>query len=151
MLPAWYGFASGVTAAGLGAAQLKEMAQGSDFFAMVLSNMELALAQSDMELAADYAALFPDVTARTRIFDAIRREWDQATGLVLAARGAGKLLEAQPEVADAVALGKVRVDPLNRLQIELLSRRRGGDEDERIHLGLHLTVNGIAAALRSTG
>jgi phosphoenolpyruvate carboxylase len=151
MLPAWYGFASGVRAAGLSPQTLREMAQGSDFFATVLSNMELALAQSDMGLAAQYAALFPEAEARVRIFDAIRREWDLACELVMAARNSTALLETQPEVADAVDLGRGRVDPLNRLQIELLSRRRRGDDDPRVRLGLHLTVSGIAAALRSTG
>jgi phosphoenolpyruvate carboxylase len=151
MLPAWYGFASGVQAAGISKQTLREMAQGSSFFAAVLSNMELGLAQSDMDLAHDYAALFPEVEARSRIFDAVRREWDDARSLVIGARGGSNLLDSQPELADAVELSRMRVDPLNRLQIELLSRRRGGDADERVHLGLHLTVSGIAAALRSTG
>lgn len=151
MLPAWYGFASGVRAAGLSVSTLREMGQGSDFFATVLSNMELALSQSDMDLAAQYAALFPDAEARARIFEAVRREWEAACELTLSVRGTTSLLQAQPEVADAVALGRVRVDPLNRLQIELLARRRRGEDDPRLRLGLNLTVSGIAAALRSTG
>ncbi|WP_369015082.1 phosphoenolpyruvate carboxylase, partial [Escherichia coli] len=43
------------------------------------------------------------------------------------------------------------VDPLNHLQLELLARRRGGDQSEGVRLGVQLTVNGIAAGLRNTG
>jgi phosphoenolpyruvate carboxylase len=43
------------------------------------------------------------------------------------------------------------IDPLNELQIELIRRRRGGDEDPRIAEGIHLTINGIAAGLRNSG
>jgi len=37
------------------------------------------------------------------------------------------------------------------LQVELIRRFRTGEEDERIKLGIHLSINGIAAGLRNTG
>ncbi|MCR5880867.1 phosphoenolpyruvate carboxylase [Phenylobacterium sp. J367] len=43
------------------------------------------------------------------------------------------------------------MDPLNHLQIELIGRRRRGDEDEAVREGIHLTINGVAAGLRNTG
>jgi phosphoenolpyruvate carboxylase len=50
-----------------------------------------------------------------------------------------------------VALAGLSVDPLNHLQLELLARRRAGDQDENIRLAIQLTVAGIAAGLRNTG
>jgi len=40
---------------------------------------------------------------------------------------------------------------LNHLQIELIRRRRRGDDDEDVREGVHLTINGIAAGLRNSG
>ena len=70
---------------------------------------------------------------------------------MLAIRGASRLLDNQPELAESVALAAEAVDPLNHLQVELLSRRRAGDDDPRLRLAIQLTVAGIAAGLRNTG
>ena len=45
------------------------------------------------------------------------------------------------------------LDPLNHLQVELIDRRRklGDNEDPRVHRGIHLSINGVAAGLRNTG
>jgi phosphoenolpyruvate carboxylase len=151
MLPGWYGFASGVERAGLSVEQLRDLAGNFDFFASLLSNMELALAQSHMGIAAQYVALSPDPANANRIFEAIKREHDAAQRIALEIRGGTTLLDNQPELAESVALAGLSVDPLNHLQLELLSRRRGGDQDENIRLAIQLTVAGIAAGLRNTG
>jgi phosphoenolpyruvate carboxylase len=151
MLPGWYGFAGGAKRAGLTTAELSELHAEDDFFATLLSNMELALAQSDMTMAEKYAALCPDAELRGRVFDAVRREHDAAVELALAIRGGSSLLDNQPDLAESVALAAEAVDPLNHLQLELLARRRAGDEDERVRLAIQLTVAGVAAGLRNTG
>ncbi|MDB5455389.1 MAG: phosphoenolpyruvate carboxylase [Caulobacter sp.] len=151
MLPGWYGFASGVARAGLSTAQLQDLAGDFDFFASMLSNMELALAQSHMGIAARYVALAPDQAAAQRIFEAIKVEHAAASALALAVRDGASLLDNQPELAESVALAGLSVDPLNHLQLELLARRRGGDQDEEVRLAIQLTVAGIAAGLRNTG
>lgn len=151
MLPGWFGFASGVERAGLSIPQLQDLAGGFDFFASLLSNMELALAQSHMGIAARYVALSPDPANATRIFETIKVEHEAAQRLALAIRGGTSLLDNQPELAESVALASVSVDPLNHLQLELLSRRRSGDQDEAVRLAIQLTVAGIAAGLRNTG
>jgi phosphoenolpyruvate carboxylase len=151
MLPGWYGFASGVERAGLSVQQLRDLAGGFDFFASLLSNMELALAQSHMGIAAQYVALSPDPANANRIFETIKREHDAAQRIALEIRSGTTLLDNQPELAESVALAGLSVDPLNHLQLELLSRRRGGDQDENVRLAIQLTVAGIAAGLRNTG
>jgi phosphoenolpyruvate carboxylase len=151
MLPGWYGFASGVERAKLSVGQLQDLAGGFDFFASLLSNMELALAQSHMGIAAQYVALSQDPANANRIFETIKREHDAARSLALEIRGGTSLLDNQPELAESVALAGLSVDPLNHLQLELLSRRRGGDQDEAVRLAIQLTVAGIAAGLRNTG
>ncbi|NBB15325.1 phosphoenolpyruvate carboxylase [Caulobacter sp. SLTY] len=150
MLPGWYGLAGGAARAGLEAGRLAELAGEFEIVETLLSNMELALAQSDMDLAARYAALCDDASAGP-IFDEIRREHDAAVDLALAIRGGTALLDDRPELAESVALAAGSVRPLNHLQLELLSRRRGGDDSEETRLAIQLTVTGIAAGLRNTG
>jgi phosphoenolpyruvate carboxylase len=151
MIPGWYGFASSVRAAKPDIAVLRAMASEWPFFETLLSNMEFALAQSDMEIAAGYAALAPDQKAAARAFGLIRDEWGAVRDLVLEIKRADTLLGSQPELAESVALSRPILAPLNHLQIELLSRRRRGETGEQIELGIQLTVNGIAAGLRNTG
>ena len=151
MLPGWYGFASGVERAGLSTGQLQDLAGDFDFFASLLSNMELALAQSHMGIAARYVALSPDQDNAQRIFETIKREHDKAAEIALAIRGGSSLLDNQPDLAESVALAGHSVDPLNHLQLELLARRRGGEQAEDVRLAIQLTVAGIAAGLRNTG
>jgi phosphoenolpyruvate carboxylase len=131
--------------------QLADLSDEYDFFAALLSNMELALAQSDMTIAARYAALAADVPGSAAIMDTIRREHDRAIELALSIRGGGKLLDDRPDLAESVELAAAAVDPLNHLQLELLSRRRKGDQDEQLRLAIQLTVAGVAAGLRNTG
>jgi phosphoenolpyruvate carboxylase len=151
MLPGWYGLAGGAARAGLGAGRLGELAGKFDIVETLLSNMELALAQADMALAARYAGLCEDRALATPIFDAIRREHDDAVALALAIRGGTSLLDDRPDLAESVALAAGSVNPLNHLQLELLSRRRKGDDSEETRLAIQLTVTGIAAGLRNTG
>ena len=151
MLPGWYGFAGGVERAGLTVPQLADLSDEFDFFAALLSNMELALAQSSMDIATRYAKLAADVPNAQAIMDTIRREHDRASEIALSIRGGRKLLDDRPDLQESVELAAAAVDPLNHLQLELLSRRRKGDEDEQLRLAIQLTVAGVAAGLRNTG
>ena len=143
--------AAGVKQAGTSVNQLQDMAGSWGFLDTFLANMAVALAQSDMDIAKAYAGLAPDKAAAERIFAKIAKEWAEANALLLAIRGTTGLLDDQTELAASIALSRPCLDPLNRLQIELLSRRRRGETSDSIQLGIQLTLNGIAAALRNTG
>ena len=43
------------------------------------------------------------------------------------------------------------LEPLHHLQVEMLRRRRDGDDDELVRRCIHLTINGLAAGLRNSG
>lgn len=89
MLPAWYGFAGGAAKAGLSAVDLRNLSE-DQVFATLVSNMEVALAQSDMTIAAKYAALHAGAAGEA-IFGRIRDEHAAACELVLAIRGGSDL------------------------------------------------------------
>jgi phosphoenolpyruvate carboxylase len=70
--------------------------------------------------------------------------------------GAGERLASNPLLARSIQNRFAYLDPLNHLQVELIHRHRSLSKepdkiDPRVHRGIHLTINGIAAGLRNTG
>jgi phosphoenolpyruvate carboxylase len=104
-----------------------------------------------MTIARRYAALVPDRALADGIFAAIQAEWDRTHAAVLAITGQEALLGGQPELDRLIRLRMPYVEPLNHLQIELIRRRRAGDDDPRVREGILLALNGVAAGLRNSG
>ncbi len=150
MLPGWYGAGSAL-AAFADRGLLAEMVAAWPFLAATLSNLEMVLAKSNMRVAARYATLVPDAALRDRVFARITSGWETTRDALLALTGEAELLDRTPALQQAVRMRLPYIDPLNELQVELIRRRRGGDTDERIAEGIHLSINGIAAGLRNSG
>jgi len=66
-----------------------------------------------------------------------------------------ELPDANPLLKRSIRNRFPYLDPLNHVQVELLRRHRDAAEaggiDERIRLGIHISINGIAAGLRNSG
>ena len=149
MLPGWYGFGSAVQ--GVDMAELKAMAAEWPFFRTLVQNMEMIMAKADMSIARRYADLVPDTALADRIYGALVSEWDRTRDAVLAITGQDDLLGDQPELERLIRLRLPYIEPLNHLQVELIRRRRAGDDDPRVREGILLTINGVAAGLRNSG
>lgn len=150
VLPGWYGFASGVKAAGLTENELKEMAKW-DFFDVFLANMEMALAKTDMDVAESYLVLATEPEEARRIFARIREEFDDTVSLILRIRNASTLLSTHERLRGQIERSRPLLDALNRLQVYLIAKLRDGNDHKLVQLAAQLTVNGIASALRNTG
>ncbi|WP_427790034.1 phosphoenolpyruvate carboxylase [Brevundimonas diminuta] len=149
MLPGWFGFGSAVQ--GEDPAELRAMAETWPFFRTVVQNMEMVMAKADMAIARRYAGLVPDAALAGRIHAAIRAEWDRTVAAVLSITGQQSLLGGQPELDRLIRQRLPYVEPLNHVQIELIRRRRAGDDDPRVRNGILLAINGVAAGLRNSG
>jgi phosphoenolpyruvate carboxylase len=130
---------------------LQTMYREWPFFQMLLSNMDMVLAKSDIAIASRYAQLVSDNELRTRIFSRLRAEWQRTIDALLAIMGQQSLLETNPLLARSIRNRFPYLDPLNHMQIELLKRYRAGDTGDEVVTGIHLTINGIAAGLRNSG
>jgi phosphoenolpyruvate carboxylase len=159
-LPGWYGFGSAVQeflnqpkAADKKAALslLQKMYKEWPFFRTLLSNMDMALAKSDLALASRYSQLVPDVRLRKRIFGAIETEWNKTVEALNLVTGEKVRLAKNPALARSIRNRFPYIDPLHHLQVELVRRYRAGKHDERVQRGIHIAINGIAAGLRNTG
>ena len=149
MLPGWFGFGSAIQGADLG--ELKTMARDWPFFRTLVQNMEMILAKSDMSIARRYAALVPDRALAERIFGEIQSEWTRTRDAVLTITDQTELLAGQPELDRLIRMRMPYVEPLNHVQIELIRRRRAGDDDPRVREGILVAINGVAAGLRNSG
>jgi phosphoenolpyruvate carboxylase len=159
-LPGWFGFGSAVEeflnhpkAANKKAALalLQKMYKDWPFFRTLLSNMDMALAKSDLALASRYSELVPDVKLRKRIFTAIEAEWNKTVDALSLLTGEKVRLANNPSLARSIRNRFPYIDPLHHLQVELVRRYRSGSHDDRVQRGIHIAINGIAAGLRNTG
>ncbi|MGB9989165.1 phosphoenolpyruvate carboxylase [Pseudoduganella rhizocola] len=162
LLPGWYGFGSAIGAwiADGDREQrielLRQMYQHWPFFATLLSNMDMVLAKTDLAIASRYAELVADKELRERIFRRITEEYTHTLACLEAITGATERLAGNPLLARSITNRFAYLDPLNHLQVELIKRHRaaGGVPDKadpRVHRGIHLSINGVAAGLRNTG
>jgi phosphoenolpyruvate carboxylase len=150
MLPGWYGVGQALHAfadQGL----LREMVEAWPFFKATLDNLEMVLAKSDMDIAARYVVLVEDRTLGNSIFNRIRADWSVTNDSLLSVTQQSRLLEKQPALDESIRLRLPYIEPLNALQVELLKRNRAGENDARVHEGIHLSINAIATALRNSG
>jgi phosphoenolpyruvate carboxylase len=65
--------------------------------------------------------------------------------------GQRRLLEENPELARSIRLRNPYVDPMSLIQVDLLRRKRAGEESDELNYALAATINGISAGLRNTG
>jgi phosphoenolpyruvate carboxylase len=61
------------------------------------------------------------------------------------------LLENAPVIRKSILLRNSHTDVLNLLQVELLRRWRAGRRCDSLNQAILLSINGIAAAMQSTG
>ncbi|MFO6420180.1 phosphoenolpyruvate carboxylase [Hylemonella sp. W303a] len=163
-LPGWYGFGSAVTtyldAGGANARKtrlslLRKMAREWPFLRTLLSNMDMALAKSDLALGSRYAGLV-DAPLRRKIYAQIEAEWHRTAEALSLLTGDKVRLAANPALQRSIHHRLPYIDPLHHLQVELMRRHRAGKADDphtldRLRRGIHISINGIAAGLRNTG
>ena len=158
-LPAWYGLGSaletwqGNDPARL--AKLQSMYRAWPFFRSLLSNIQMALFKGEMEIAHEYTRLASDHAGAERIYEKIRAEYARTIGQVLQISGQQQLLEENPALGLSLYRRNPYLDPLNNIQITLLSRYRNTsltDEQRNRWLSpLLRSINAIASGMRNTG
>jgi phosphoenolpyruvate carboxylase len=159
-LPGWYGFGSaihaflqspGPTSRKERIALLQKMERQWPFFRVLLSNMDMVMAKSDLALASRYAELVSNTRLRKKILGAIEAEWRLTSDALAQITGDKHRLANNAALQRSIRHRFPYIDPLHHLQVELIRRYRAGTVDDRLRRGIHISINGIAAGLRNTG
>ena len=125
------------------------------FFNTLLSNAQMALFKSEMEIAREYAALCEDPETGQRIFKLINEEYQRCCENIPAVGGHQALLGDNPVLQLSLSRRDPYLDPLNYIQLSLLNRTRKSDiteqEKSTWFTPLLRSINAIAAGMRNTG
>lgn len=154
MLPAWLGWETALNNAlqrGQGEL-LAQMREQWPFFRTRIDMLEMVLAKADAQIAEAYdeRLVQPDLLP---LGVHLRDLLSQSCQVVLGLTGQPVLLAHSPETLEFISLRNTYLDPLHRLQAELLARSRSREAalDSPLEQALLVTVAGIAAGLRNTG
>ncbi len=154
MLPGWYGVGSSfkefINKNPENIAILRDMYQNWPFFQSLLSNVDMVLSKSNMNIAFEYAKLCEDEQVKA-IYETILNEWQVTKNVILAIEGHDELLADNPYLKASLDYRMPYFNILNYIQLELIKRQRRGElssDQERL---IHITINGIATGLRNSG
>lgn len=155
MFPGWYGVGSSFKEfidenPEENLAFLRKMYKNWPFFQSLLSNVDMVLSKSNMNIAFEYAQLCEDKEVQ-EIYYTILDEWQLTKNVILAIEDYDDLLEENPYLRDSLDYRMRYFNILNYIQLELIKRQRRGElspDEERL---IHVTINGIATGLRNSG
>lgn len=155
MFPGWYGVGSSFKEfidenPEENLAFLRKMYKNWPFFQSLLSNVDMVLSKSNMNIAFEYAQLCEDKEVQ-EIYYTILDEWQLTKNVILAIEDYDDLLEENPYLRSSLDYRMRYFNILNYIQLELIKRQRRGElssDEERL---IHVTINGIATGLRNSG
>ena len=155
VLPAWFGVGFALDRFARANQENRRVLQNlMDRFPLfhdLIDNVELGMAKADFSIARLYARLVEDAALRERVLNLIVEEFERTKRVVLELTGQTTLLEKNPVLARSIRLRNPYVDPLSLIQVDLLRRKRAGEDNDNLNYALAATINGIAAGLRNTG
>ncbi len=153
IVPGWYGTGQALSAALDAEARstLRELYDTWPFFRTVLNSAQREMARARFAIAAHYDALTDD--ADRSFHDTLAADFERAENAILQITGQDALFDNNPVLKNSIALRNPYTDVLNLLQVELLRRHRSAApaDQQALREALFISIQGIAAAMQSTG
>jgi phosphoenolpyruvate carboxylase len=164
IIPGWYGLGTALSRfvennPAENIPLLQSIYQQWHFLESILENSEIILRQTDMSIARYYCGLSKDPPNTLAILEDIETEYNLTLRMIREITG--KPLLSQPEsqfLKRSIELKEPYLDPLNYIQVQLLSKyRQLGDNDdnhellEAYHRVIVSSIEGIATGLGTSG
>lgn len=154
MLPGWYGVGSSfkryIDKDPANLSKLQKMYESWPFFRSLLSNVDMVLSKSNMNIAFEYAKMCEDDAVRS-VFYTILDEWQLTKNVILSIEKNDDLLAELPFLKASLNYRMPYFNILNYIQIELINRLRRGELSKEQEGLIHITINGVATGLRNSG
>ena len=166
-IPGWYGFGTAFERLMEEWPELAERAgewyQDGRFFKTIVDNAQREMARTHLLTAKSYHGrvvpsgdsrdLHPSSKSGARFHQWIEEDFRKAERVIRAITGQEHLLDNSPVIQRSIDFRNRFTFPLNVMQIELLNRWESASEQERdaLEKTLQLSINGVAAAMQSTG
>ena len=154
MLPGWYGvgtaFSNFIKKDKENIEKLRKMYKEWPFFTSLLSNVDMVMSKSDMDIAKEYANLCKEEETK-KVYEEILREWNLTKQVVLEISEHKEFLEDNTYLTRSLENRLQYFNTLNLIQLELIKRSREGKLPESQINTIHITINGVATGLRNSG
>ena len=154
MLPGWYGvgtaFSNFINKDKGNIDKLRKMYKEWPFFTSLLSNVDMVMSKSDMDIAKEYANLCKEEETK-QVYEEILREWNLTKQVVLEISEHKEFLEDNTYLTRSLENRLQYFNTLNLIQLELIKRSREGKLPESQINTIHITINGVATGLRNSG
>lgn len=151
-IPGWYGI--GTTFQGFITDEkrlglLQKWYKEWPFFKVIVDNAQREMARAHFVTAGHYNKL----AGESSIPKMIESEYAKAKEAILKITGQDELLDMNPVIQKSIRLRNPYTDVLNLIQAELMMRWRaqGDHQDTDLRYLLFTSINGLAAAMQSTG
>ena len=152
-VPGWFGFGSVVEPLLEESPEtletLKKWYDDWSFFGTIVDNAQRELARTHVLTTEMYTARGDD-----RLHHVIMEEFHKTREVILKITGQEEILDMRKVIQNSIKFRNVFTYPLNLLQVELLNRWEKAETDQEIKElkhALFLSINGVSAAMQSTG
>ena len=152
-VPGWYGLGAAVEPL------LKEKPETLEtlrkwykewsFFGTIVDNAQRELARTHKLTSTMYTA-----RANDRLHQRIMKDHEKSIEIILKITEQENILDTRKVIQNSIAFRNVFTYPLNVVQVELLNRWEKAESEEELKElknALYLSINGVAAAMQSTG
>ena len=135
---------------------MKQEFRESSFLGYTLTNVETNLASANIDVMTQYSSLVEDEVLRDRFMKIIVAEFNRTRELLTELYD-GDMLKRRPRMAKTLEIREAPLRVLHQQQVALLREwrqqlRSGGEsEAEALLPRMLLSINAIAAGLRTTG
>ncbi|MCW9708610.1 phosphoenolpyruvate carboxylase [Fodinibius salsisoli] len=151
-VPGWYGtgvaFHKVIEEDDQALANLKKWYKNDIFFKSILDNTQREMARTHIQTST----IYPDNEGR-RFHESIIGDFEKAKEAILKITEEDEILGHSNVILNSIKFRNPFTYPLNMIQVELLDRwsEHTEEEENKLRDALFLSINGIAAAMQSTG